>query len=137
MRCELDAAFFHLYLGTPKDWDVEIPRVREMFPTPRDAVDYIMESFPIVKRKDIARMEVKNAAGEVVKAGRYIAKDTILEIYDEMAKAIHIGRPYQTRLEPPPGPPADAAGNFIPMAKWDKANWPSHIHPPREEAAAR
>ena len=36
MRAELDAAFFHLY-GID-----------------RDDVDYIMETFPIVKRKDIA-----------------------------------------------------------------------------------
>ena len=36
LRAELDAAFFHLY-GID-----------------RDDVDYIMETFPIVKRKDIA-----------------------------------------------------------------------------------
>ena len=35
MRCELDALYFHLY-GIA-----------------RDDVDYIMETFPIVKRKDI------------------------------------------------------------------------------------
>jgi len=41
---------------------------------------------------------------------------------------------YQTRLDPPLGPPMDAEGNFIPMAQWDRAKWPSHIHLPREEA---
>jgi len=38
---------------------------------------------------------------------------------------------YQTSLNPPPGPPCDAAGNFIPMAQWDPAHWPSHIHQTR------
>jgi hypothetical protein len=27
----------------------------------------------------------------------------------------------------------DAEGNFIAMALWDRANWPTHIHLPREE----
>lgn len=38
---------------------------------------------------------------------------------------------YKTRLNPPPGPPTDADGNFIPMSDWDP-NWPPHIHLPRE-----
>ncbi len=95
-----------------------------MFPTPRDAVEYIMETFPIVKRKDIKRTEIKNDKGEVTQPGRYITKETILEIYDEMATAIQSGHPYQTRLNPPPGPPVDAEGNFTPMAEWDESNWP-------------
>jgi hypothetical protein len=41
---------------------------------------------------------------------------------------------YQTRLDLPPGPPTDAAGNFIPMSQWDPNHWPKHIHPPREES---
>lgn len=131
LRCELDAAYFYLYLGAPEEWGAGSAELCDMFPTPRDAVEYIMETFPIVKRKDIARTEVKNAAGEVVTPGTYITKDTILEIYDEMATAIATGGPYQTRLNPPPGPPTDSNGNFIPMAKWDPNNWPSHIHPPR------
>ena len=40
MRAELDAAFFHLY-------GIE-----------RDDVDYIMETFPIVKRKDVAALRL-------------------------------------------------------------------------------
>ncbi|NMN99777.1 hypothetical protein HH308_00925 [Gordonia sp. TBRC 11910] len=55
LRAELDAAFFHLY-------GIE-----------RDDVDYIMETFPIVKRKDIAEF------------GEYRTKRLILEAYDEMA----------------------------------------------------
>jgi len=131
LRCELDAAYFHLYLGLPSEWSNDSPQLREMFATPREAVDYIMETFPIVKRKDIARTEVKDDAGEVTQEGRYITKDTILEIYDDMADAMRTGKPYQTRLDPPPGPPTDAEGNFIPMAQWDSNNWPTHIHPPR------
>ena len=61
-------------------------------------------------------------------------KDTILAIYDEMQQAIDSGQPYQTRLDPPPGPPADAEGNFIPMDQWDDADWPVHVHPPKEVA---
>ena len=64
--------------------------------------------------------------------GEYRTKRVILEIYDEMAEAIRTGEPYQPRLDPPPGPPTDAEGNFIPMAQWDPNNWPSHVHQPRE-----
>ncbi len=78
IRCELDAAYFHLY-------GIE-----------RDDVDYIMETFPIVKRKDIAAH------------GEYRTKRVILEIYDEMAEAMRTGQPYQTRLDPPPGDPRAA-----------------------------
>ncbi|QBI54370.1 Eco57I restriction-modification methylase domain-containing protein [Streptomonospora litoralis] len=73
LRCELDAAFFLLY-------GIE-----------RDDVDYIMETFPIVKKKDLKSH------------GSYRTKDTILEIYDAMAKAVETGEPYRTVLDPPPG----------------------------------
>ena len=74
LRCELDAAYFHLY-------EIE-----------RDDVDYIMETFPIVKRKD-------------EKCGEFRTKRVILEIFDAMAEAIRSGAPYQTRLDPPPADP--------------------------------
>jgi hypothetical protein len=73
MRAELDAAYFHLYGAGRND------------------VDYIMETFPIVKRKDVERH------------GSFRTKELILGIYDEMAKAIQIGEPYQTVLDTPPG----------------------------------
>ena len=73
MRAELDAAFFHLY-------GIE-----------RDDVDYIMETFPIVKRKDEQRY------------GTTGPRTLILEIYDAMAEAARTGKPYQTILDPPPG----------------------------------
>jgi hypothetical protein len=75
LRCELDAAYFHLY-------GIE-----------RADVDYIMETFPIVKRKDEAAH------------GEYRTKRVILEIYNEMAEAVRTGQSYQTRLDPPPADP--------------------------------
>jgi hypothetical protein len=133
LRCELDAAYFHLYLGSPTEWGTDSPQLREMLPTPRHAVDYIMETFPIIKRKDIKRSEILNDQGEVATEGTYITKDTILAIYDEMQTAINTGTPYQTHLSPPPGPPTDSEGNFIPSTEWDTNNWPSHIHTPRSD----
>ncbi len=73
LRAELDAAYFHLY------------GIR------RDDVEYIMDTFPIVKRKDEERH------------GEYRTKRLILEIYEEMAEAIRNGGPYRTILDPPPG----------------------------------
>jgi hypothetical protein len=149
IRCELDAAFFHLYLPATArgEWRLasraegavvdetpeQLAQLKRYFPTPRDAVAYILETFPIVKRKDEQ------------KYGRYRTKETILEMYDRMqrvmaenADAVAAGRQpsarYDSALNPPPGPPTDVAGNFIPMAKWDPAHWPPHIHRPREEA---
>lgn len=75
LRCELDAAYFHLY-GIA-----------------RDDVDYIMETFPIVKRRDVSAH------------GEYRTKRVILEIYDAMQQAMDTGEPYQTRLDPPPADP--------------------------------
>jgi len=71
----VDAAYFHLY-------GIE-----------RDDVDYIMETFPIVKRKDEKEY------------GEYRAKRVILDIYDEMKQAMESGEPYRTRLDPPPADP--------------------------------
>ena len=90
LRCELDATFFHLYLGSADEWRQQPAALTDAFPTPRDAVAYIMDTFPIVKRKDEAAH------------GSYRTKDTILEIYDAMIEAMATGQPYQTRLDPPP-----------------------------------
>jgi len=132
IRCELDAAFFHLYLGDENEWQKKgSPELLRHFLSPRDALVYIMETFPIVKRKDEQTH------------GHYRTKDTILEIYDEMAMVIAANQAalaegrepndvYQTRLDPPPGPPCDENGDFIPMEQWDTDNWPSHIHRPKD-----
>lgn len=80
MRAELDALFFHLY-------GIE-----------RDDVDYIMETFPIVKKKDLAEF------------GSYRTKEMILEVYDRMAAAgVSVENPpvdgenFFSQLDPPPG----------------------------------
>ena len=75
LRVELDAAFFHLY-------GIE-----------RADVDYIMDTFPIVRRKD--------EAGH----GEYRTKRLILERYDAIAEAAASGVEYQTVLDPPPADP--------------------------------
>jgi len=100
MRCELDAMYFHLYgIG-------------------REDVDYIMETFPIVKRKDMARTKPnaltlnpspsgrgtsQNAdssllnegegRGDEGNTGEYITKRIILEMYDQMAELPMMGVP--------------------------------------------
>lgn len=94
LRAELDAAFFHLYLGTPADWAAGPEALRAFFPTPRHAVDYIMETFPIVRRKDVKRH------------GNYRTKEMILHVYDRMQAAREAGTAYATILTPPP---ADAS----------------------------
>ncbi|MFF0063330.1 Eco57I restriction-modification methylase domain-containing protein [Streptomyces sp. NPDC005279] len=80
IRAELDALFFHLY-GIA-----------------RDDVDYILETFPIVKRKDQAKHD------------SYRTKELILAEYDRMAAAgvslensLVGGDNYTSTLTPPPG----------------------------------
>lgn len=94
LRCELDAAFFHVYLGPQSEWQQQPAALTRAFPTPRHAVAYIMDTFPIVKRKDEAKH-----------GGVYRTKETILQIYDALQESIRTGQPYQTRLDPPPADP--------------------------------
>lgn len=69
LRAELDACFFHLYgVG-------------------RDDVVYIMNTFPIVRRKDESSY------------GEYRTARLILEGYDSMSQAIDSGEPYRGSLE--------------------------------------
>ncbi|NED65014.1 hypothetical protein G3I15_29215 [Streptomyces sp. SID10244] len=65
----MDAAFFQTY---------EVPR---------DDVVHMMETFPIVKRKDEAEF------------GEYRTKRVILEIYDAMQEAIDTGGTYVSPLD--------------------------------------
>jgi hypothetical protein len=73
LRCELDAAFMHLYGLSRED------------------ADYVLETFPVVKRRDTDTH------------GEYRTKREILEVYDALAKAARTGTTYCTRLTPPPG----------------------------------
>ena len=125
LRCELDAAFFHLYLPSDNrgDWrparradgcphdetSAELDELGAHFTSPRAAVGYVMDTFPIVRRKDEER------------SGQYRTKDVILEIYDALQEAIATGTSYRTRLDPAPGDPrcchpprAVAAGRTVP-----------------------
>lgn len=75
LRCELDAAFFHLY-GLD-----------------RDDTAYVLDTFPVVRKRDEARH------------GEYRTARVILEVYYRMADAARTGVPYATLLDPPPADP--------------------------------
>jgi hypothetical protein len=66
LRAELDALMFHIYAVA------------------RDDVDYIMETFPIVKRKDIAAY------------GEYRTKALILDAYDHLVNGVLHGEASQS-----------------------------------------
>jgi hypothetical protein len=72
LRCELDAAFLHLY-GLSRD----------------DAA-HVLDTFPIVRKND-ERIH-----------GEHRTRRVILEVYDAMAGAARTGVPFSTRLDPPP-----------------------------------
>jgi hypothetical protein len=93
MRCELDALYFHLYQIS------------------RDDVDYIMETFPIVKRKDEA------------KHGEYLTKRIILEMYDQMAALPAM---------PVPAPKDEHATYLVP----DVSQWTTWLNPPPGDVRA-
>jgi hypothetical protein len=135
IRCELDAVYFHLYLPATEEgnWKparktegalfdesaADLVRLMKHFPTPRHAVDFILDTFPIVRRKDESRFS------------EYRTKRVILELYDAMQESIRTGRPYVTRLDPPPGPPEEG------LPEWKSgsprpSNWSLHIHPPKD-----
>lgn len=72
-RCELDAAFFHLYGFSETD------------------VAYVMDTFPIVRKND----------GKAY-AGRYRTKDAILSYFSDMADAGRVGRDQGGKVVPIP-----------------------------------
>jgi len=119
LRCELDALFFHLYLpcddagnwkparkaegAVREETDDELATLKSHFPTPRDAVAYIMETFPIVKKKDLKRTAVTDETGKtILTPGTYITKTTILDLYDSMLTARQQGKEWTSPLEIPP-----------------------------------
>ena len=71
LRCEIDAAFFHLY-GIS-----------------RDDTAYILNTFPVLKQSE------ERAYGE------YRTKRSVLETYDALAAAAANGVPYESPLGPP------------------------------------
>ena len=70
IRCEIDAAFFHLY-GISRE----------------DAA-YILDTFPVIARS------------EAREHGEYRTKRVVLEIYDALAAAAAKGIPYDSPLGP-------------------------------------
>jgi hypothetical protein len=124
LRCELDAAFFHLYLPAEANggWRLaegeaaaDLARLESNFQTPRSAVEYIMDTFPIVRRRDEEKHQ-----------GDYLTKRVILEIYDAMQEAIRTGRPYRALLDPPPADPhcSHSAGKTSPAHMMASASPP-------------
>lgn len=99
LRCEIDAALFHLY-GLS-----------------RDDTTWVMDSFPIVRRND------EKAHGD------FRTKRVILEVYDAMADAARTEGSYRTRPNPPPADPrvahqdtrpAQTAGRPVPRKRGAK-----------------
>lgn len=95
LRAELDAAFFHLYLPAEPDgrWrkavnesETDYRELTAVFPTPRHAVDYIMETFPIKKKNDLKAFT------------SYRTKEVILQDYDAMLAAIRSGKDWKSPL---------------------------------------
>ncbi len=84
LRCEIDAAFFHVYHLTKED------------------VAYVMDTFPVVRRSDEKTY------------GEYRTKRVILEIYEALCMAARTGRPYHTSLDPLPGTEGASHGSFDP-----------------------
>jgi hypothetical protein len=95
----------------------------------RNDVDYILETFPIVKRKD------EQAHGD------YRTKRVILDIYDAMQQAMETGTASQSRLNPPPAngwTPPDITLEAVTGRQGDKAreevanssaDFPPHAEP--------
>ena len=75
LRCELDAAFFHMY-GLS-----------------RSEAAYVMDAFPIVREHDEERF------------GTFRTKITILGAYDALLDSARTGRPYGSQLDPPAADP--------------------------------
>jgi hypothetical protein len=73
--------------------ELEAIVARDIFGLSRQEIDYIMDTFPIVKRHDMKQY------------GDFRTKLLILDIYDRMQQAMDTGEPYQTRLDPLPADP--------------------------------
>lgn len=101
IRAELDAAFFQLY-GVSRD----------------DAA-YIMDTFLVFKARD----EERNG-------GVYKTKETILAIYDKMARAIDGAAAWRSDLSPLPGDAAAAHTSESLAAARELAATPPSLHAP-------
>lgn len=100
LRCEIDAAFFYLYLHADYGFSSEKflePRsgeedlIRSTGFSCCDAVSYILDSFPVARRQDEARFN-----------GEYRTKRLIIEYFGDLVAAVTGGKPYKSRLIPEP-----------------------------------
>lgn len=123
LRCELDALFMHLYLPStvdgnwqrhPNEGDAEHAALTGAFATPRMAVEHVMDSFPIVSRRDEQQY------------GSFRTKEQILAVYDAMQQALQQGTTYVSPLLPPTGPPQQSDGRMVSYAELRER--PRHIH---------
>jgi hypothetical protein len=83
LRCELDAAFFHLYGLERQD------------------IGCVLDSFPIVKRR------------ETDSFGEYRTRNEVLQLYDAMTSSVHAGGDYQTPFGRALIPTPDSAGREV------------------------
>lgn len=127
MRCELDALLLFAFLPVEKESSArtasnetshEMASQIMSLPSARDAVVYILKTFPLVEKKD------------VVTHNSFRTRDVILSVYDAIQLAVETGEPYQSLVNPPPGPPTDAQGRFLSMYQLDRERWPIHLYPP-------
>lgn len=103
LRCELDAAFFHLYGLSYAD------------------ADYVMDTFPIVKRNDERAH------------GKYRTKFEILKIHEALDEAKRAGKPYQSLLiEPRRDAHAARQARALPLPKLPAVI--PQLHPATEAA---
>ncbi len=107
LRAELDAFFFHKYLASANDgsWlplaghssrqggTNEIRRLKAHFSTPRQAVEYVLGTFPIVRRREESTY------------GYFRTRELIIAIYDQMQECKSAGKEYHSQLSPPPADP--------------------------------
>ncbi len=102
VRCELDAAIFHLYLPstvtgewlpTKNESPSELCRLQRHLPTPRDAVGFILDQFHQTKQDESPDTTLH-------------PKERVLEIYDAILSAQKAGRPYVSMQAQLPGQPS-------------------------------
>ncbi|MBE7495794.1 MAG: N-6 DNA methylase [Verrucomicrobiaceae bacterium] len=100
IRCELDAAFLHLYLPStdtghwqpaPGETAAALTALQSAFATPRHAAEHILNTFPLIREAD-EKLH-----------GHYRTRDRILTLYDAMLAAQRTFTAFQSSLSPLPG----------------------------------
>jgi hypothetical protein len=97
----------------------------EIYGVTRDEIEFILSTFPTSKKY------------EEQEFGEFRTQRLIFEIYDSMAEAERTGKPYQTRLNPPPADPSvvhpSHGGQVLPFrVAAPKTVQPAHSPPDRQ-----